>query len=308
MCLHSLHGYRSINGPNKQTGKWPITFKLSEGFIDLPVDVPCGTCEECLLKRSRDWAVRCSHEASLYKDNCFLTLTYNDESLPIGGTLNKKDMTDFLKRLRFNADYNEGHTGIRYFQCGEYGSRLKRPHHHVLLFNYDFADKTYFKNSPTGHPLYRSETLEKLWPYGYSWIGSVTYESAAYVARYVLKKRLRASEAELRHYYGDRVPEYVTMSRRPGIAKEWFDKFKNDVYPHDYVITANKIKLRPPRYYDDLYDSYDHKMYSKVKNARIKRAKLPRVIKNNETSRVIARQKVIRSRIELLQRNYEMQA
>lgn len=277
-CFYPLTGYRAKTGrlPN---GKWPIVFSPKEGYIDMPVTIPCGQCIGCRLEYSRQWAIRCIHEASLYENNCFITLTYNDENLPwrndngelcvdkssgeLLPTLNKRDFQLFMKRLR--KKYGEG---IRFFQCGEYGS-LGRPHHHAILFNFEFPDKELW-SIRHGVKLYRSPRLEQLWPFGFSTIGEVTYESAAYVARYIMKK-VKGDKAD--EYYCGRQAEYITMSRRPGIAREWYEKWKGDVYPHDYVVIRNGLKCRPPKYYDYLFDIENEEGFLKVKSNRIIRLK-----------------------------------
>lgn len=225
--------------------------------------VPCGKCLGCLKDRSRQWAVRCVHEASLYDENCFITLTFDDEHLNPFLSLNKKDYVDFMKRLRFR--FGEG---IRFFHCGEYGDLRLRPHHHAIIFNFDFPDKELFQIKG-GVRLYRSAELERLWPFGFSTIGAVSFESAAYVARYVLKK---INVTDKKKYYAGRVEPYITMSRRPGIANEWFQRFYKDVYPHDYVVINNGMKLRPPRYYDKLYDLRYPDIFQQIKDARKERA------------------------------------
>lgn len=250
-CYHPITAWRSQEGRGAN-GRWPLVFNKRDGYEDLEVQIPCGQCVGCRLDRSRQWAVRCIHEASLYKENCFITLTFNDENL-ISDSLNPRDFVLFMKRFRkmYGA-------GIRFFHCGEYGSVNKRPHHHAIIFNFDFPDKIFWKPN-NGYPIYRSPSLEDLWPYGYSSIGAVTFESAAYVARYIMKK-ITGDDA-VNHYRG-RIPEYVTMSRRPGIAYEWFRRFKDDVFPNDYVVIRNNIKARPPRYYDNLYDSINNSYIS----------------------------------------------
>lgn len=130
-CYHPIQGYRSKMGRNKATGLWPVVFNLNDGYGDLPVQIPCGRCIGCRLEHSRQWAIRCVHEASLHEENTFLTLTYNNEYVDPNFSLNKTDITNFLKRLRKNTGRK-----IRYFQCGEYGEQFHRPHHHVLLFGY----------------------------------------------------------------------------------------------------------------------------------------------------------------------------
>jgi hypothetical protein len=167
---------------------------------------------------------------------------------------------------------------IRYFACGEYGSKLSRPHYHVCLFNFNFTDRVLWSERENVK-LYRSKQLEKLWPYGYSTIGDVTWESAAYVARYVTKK-VNGDRAAT-HYLKDfnpetgeciyLEPEYITMSRRPGIAANWFKKFVSDCYPKDYV-THNGKKLRIPSFYDRIYDRTEPDALSTIKLARRKAA------------------------------------
>lgn len=258
-CYHPTTAWRSKSGRNLDTGKWPITFNPLNGYMDMPVELPCGKCIGCRLESSRRWAVRCVHEAQMHEKNCFITLTYSPENLPENGSLNKRDIQLFMKRLRFRFG-----AGIRFFQCGEYGDQTNRPHHHVLLFGHDFDDKYYFK-SGNGIPYYRSPALEELWTYGISTIGELTFNSCAYVARYIMKK-INGAMAE-DHYQG-RLPEFVTMSRKPGIGKTWIEKYYKDVYPNDYVVVKSGIanpkivKSAPPRYYDNWYNlqnplSYD---------------------------------------------------
>ena len=286
--------YRSRLGRDKDTGKWPLVTDSVRGYIDLPVSVPCGQCVGCRIDRSRQWAIRCIHEAQMHKRNCFITLTFNDENLAKNVSLNKLDFVHFMMRLR-----KHNGSGIRFFHCGEYGSLNFRPHHHAIIFNYDFEDKVLWqkKNQVS---LFRSEHLEELWPYGFCTIGDVTYESAAYVARYIMKKVTGDSAAD--HYQG-RVPEYITMSRRPGVASDWIKKFYNDVYPHDYVVIRDGIRCLPPRYYDDIYDNFcDDKQVSlkKIKDERKKRAN--EHVYDNSRMRLEVRERTLEAKLQRYQR------
>nr|QJB19118.1 MAG: replication initiator protein [Microvirus sp.] len=284
-CYHPITAYRSSAGraPN---GKWPLVFKAGEGYQDMPVTIPCGSCIGCRLERSRQWAIRCLHEASLYDRNCYVTLTYNNESLPKAinvetgeiaagfATLYPRHMTLFLKRLR-----KEFGSGIRFFQCGEYGERRSRPHHHIILFNFDFPDKVFHSMSDTGFPQYRSailsdgdDRMEALWPHGHALIGGVTFESAAYVARYITKKLLGKGAKE-KYASVDLVPEYTTMSRRPGIAHNWFLKFSSDIYPSDECVVRKDLICRPPKYYDRMFELTNPVEFSKIKLRRVGAAK-----------------------------------
>jgi hypothetical protein len=266
-CYKPLQGYRSrfVN----ESGKRSIVFNAEDGYIDLPVTVPCGRCIGCRLEKSRQWAIRCIHEATLHDDNCFLTLTYDNEHLPEDWSLHKDHFQKFIKRLRHHAKK------LRYFHCGEYGDENRRPHYHAIIFGYDFPDKIPFKQDATGR-LFLSETLQKLWPYGFSTIGDVTFESAAYVARYVLKK-VTGDNAEKHYQVIDAEtgeihktePEYVTMSRRPGIAKEWYEKFKGDCYPSDFI-THRGMKMRPPAFYDKQLEKEEPDQHRKTKAQRMK--------------------------------------
>lgn len=294
-CFHPISGYRSrsVNA----TGKRSIVFNTNDGYKDLPVELPCGRCTGCRLERSRQWAIRCVHEAQLYEDNCFLTLTYDNEHLPETGSLVKKHHQDFLKRLRFKYR----HKKIRYYHCGEYGDLNSRPHYHTLLFNHDFDDKLFYTERD-GTKLYTSQTLESLWQKGFCTIGAVTFDSAAYVARYVMKK-VNGNQAES-HYQAINpatgeltpiIPEYTTMSRRPGIGTEWYKKYKSDVYPYDYLVVNGK-KMKPPRYYDLKLESEDVQLYEKLKNER---RELSRKDAENQTrDRLLVREKVLKSRLK----------
>lgn len=229
------------------------------------MEIPCGQCIGCRLDRSRAWAVRCVHESSLYENNCFVTLTYSDQHLPENNSLDKTHMVKFMKRLRKKYPDQK----IRFFQCGEYGEELQRPHHHLLLFNFDFPDKAHF-TSRNGTALFLSKDLSELWPFGMHTIGDITFDSACYTARYILKK-ITGDKAE-DHYHG-RTPEYITMSRNPGIGKTWYDAFNQDIYSHDHCVVHDNFICRPPKYYDRMYDQQQPQLFKSLKTARKSRAK-----------------------------------
>jgi len=170
-CRDPLKGYRSRE--RNPSGKRSIVFSAREGFHDQPVNLPCGQCIFCRLERSRQWAIRCIHEAKLHEENCFITLTYSDQHLPSHGGLVLSHFQDFMKRLRFKFS----HIPIRFFHCGEYGERSSRPHYHALIFGLDFVDKYHYR-TVNDQKYYRSPTLERLWDKGNSMIGDLTFESA----------------------------------------------------------------------------------------------------------------------------------
>lgn len=264
--------------------------------ISPELQVPCGQCVGCRLERSRQWAIRCVHEASLHDKNCFITLTYNNENLPKDESLHVRHFQLFMKRLR--KEYGKG---IRFYHCGEYGENFGRPHYHALLFGFDFSDKILFKQG-RDYPIYTSKALSELWTYGYASIGSVTFESAAYVARYVMKKIL--GEDSTMHYsaydkesdtYYLKKPEYTTMSRRPGIGRDWLKKYQSDVYPSDQVIMRGK-SMRPPKFYDTQYPQIDEIKFERELNAK-------KHLDNNTPERLAVREAVHQAQISILKRS-----
>lgn len=207
-----------------------------------------------------------------------------------------------MKRLR-----KECGAGIRFFACGEYGPKLGRPHYHACLFNYEPEDKV-FALMRNKVPLYNSKTIDRLWGMGYTTIGDVTFQSAAYVARYIMKK-ITGPEADKHYETYDpetrlkitRIPEFTVMSRRPhGIGKEWYDEHKTDVYPADYVIYDGK-KFRPPRFYDVQYEVTDPDTYNRIKRSRISNSRKQSA---NQTSRRLrARERVLEAKLANLPRD-----
>lgn len=298
-CFSPLHGYRSRSVGS--SGKRAVVFNVRDGFVDMPVVMPCGHCFGCRLERSRQWAIRCMHEASLYTANAFVTLTYSEDELPAGGSLDRDAFPLFMKRLRRRIDER-----VRYYHCGEYGDRTGRPHYHACLFGFDFPDKTEW-SVRRGLPVYRSALLEDLWPFGNSEIGSVTFESAAYVARYVMKKVygenawLHYQSLDLESGEVSQVePEYTTMSRRPGIGKPWLERYMSDVYPEDGVVVNGRL-MKPPRYYDLQFELVNEPGALDV--ARERRRK--RREEDETPERLSVREQVARGKLALSERGLE---
>lgn len=211
----------------------------------------------CRLERSRQWAVRCTHEAQMHDANSFLTLTYSPENYPPGHSISIRTWQLFAKKLRKKCG------PFRFYMCGEYGDKTERPHYHALIFGLDFfKDRKPYKKS-RGHQLYTSDLLDSVWSLGACYIGEVTYESAAYVARYIMKKQ---TGKDSRDFYQrtDKLtgevftlaPPFTSMSRMPGIGEPWLKKYQTDVYPSDEVIINGK-KVRPPKYYDRILEVSD---------------------------------------------------
>lgn len=267
------------------------------------MEVACGQCIGCRVDRSKQWALRCTHEAKQHDQNAFITFTYDPEHLPVTGSLRPRDFRNFMKRLRKHIYPNK----VRYFQCGEYGEGLQRPHHHAILFGYEFPDRVPYKRNAQGDMIYTSELCDKIWSHGLTFHGSATFKSAGYISRYIMKKR-NGDEAQ-NHYArihpetGEIFylqPEYITMSRRPGIGKEWFDKYVKDTYKDDFVIHDGR-KHMPPTYYDKELERYDSELFHIVKTNRKRNALL--TADNATPDRLRVRETVLKSRLSQLKRD-----
>lgn len=332
--------YKPLTAWQREDGE--VVF-VERGRIQRQLTLACGQCIGCRLERSRQWAIRCIHEAKFHKHNCFVTLTYNTQNLPENGQLRKSDAVKFLKRLRQAAwraatknplptSELVGREGIltsrstanrrsandapqeavarrpliRYYLAGEYGEQFGRPHFHICLFGIDFSDKHYLSKTGAGSKLYRSPTLEKLWTLGHSSIGELTFESAAYTARYIMKKINGNKQKE--HYTKinpdtgeiyELTPEYNVMSRRPGIGLDWFQKFKNDAYPEGRVVIRGK-KTNTPRYYDKQYAKLEPIKYEEMQFARHTEGVLHALDQTDE--RLAVKEKVTQAKIRQLAR------
>ena len=273
-CYAPLKGFR-----DPETGG--LTFKRHESS-GIQMDVACGQCLGCRLDNARMWSMRIVHESRLHEfdqGNCFITLTYED---PGDWSLHVKHFQDFMKRLRKSRPHK-----VRFFHCGEYGAfcrhgsvedcfgcNVGRPHYHAILFNCTFSDlEVCGRDGETTY--YTSAELSKIWKHGFVQVGDVTLESAGYVARYCVKKV--NGDRAIDHYVvmdDEGVlqpvePEYATMSRRPGIGKAWFDKYKEDLFPMDEVpVPGSGVYKKVPRYYADLYGRLDPDGLESVKERR----------------------------------------
>lgn len=324
-CDFPLKAYRSASrkGPS---GKPLLTFKPTDAINSTsPLEVPCNNCMGCKLEYSRQWSVRMMHEAKLYSQNCFLSLTYDDQHVPQDYGLDLRTLQLFFKKFRkaltprFKHKRNEHsahirrytlhHTiKIRFFACGEYGDLGGRPHYHAIVFNYDWPDKVLWKTSESGEPIYVSEKLTKLWGLGIATTQDVTRKSCAYVARYVTKKIKTADDYGQERYY--RVspidglyhsvrPEFATRSNRPGLGTGFVARFKSDFYPSGFLI-IDGVRQAPPKFYVS--------KLSEEEQQRLKRQARRLSLKNKPhqtTERRMARAAVRDARIERLQRKLQ---
>lgn len=318
-CFKPVQGYEYfIMNPS---GKYSFTRIREHARIlnGKPVSrvVPCRKCIGCRYDLSREWATKIQLEASMHycnrthrSLNSFITLTYNDDHIPLYGGLDYfGHWQSFLKRLRRRLEPIK----IRFFMIGEYGDLNLRPHYHAIIFGYDFPDKR-FHISRNGHDLYRSQLLEEVWTVprgqprageslGYASVGSVSFASAAYCARYSMKKDIgltfdgvqevynyesgevgfipKISERYVRYNQetGEKVivaPERHLMSNRDGIGKTWFDTYaKTDMFVRNsdgsykdfYHLSDGKV-VRSPKYFDKLLDKCDPELMESIKRSR----------------------------------------
>ena len=311
-CFYPMQALRLVSTFTSK-GKSVIRFIDRESAIrlkgnpNLLTGLPCGQCVGCRLERSRQWAIRMMNEADCHTFNSFITLTFDDSSLnkrDVPMSLDKRDFQLFMKRLRKRLDVN-----IRYFMCGEYGELYRRPHYHAVIFGYDFPDKVLHKIKD-GMRYYTSSLLSDLWPYGFNVVTDVTFDTCAYVARYIMKKHLGKDawknyfeylDQETGEFVGHRIPEYTTMSRRSGIGKVWLDTYLQDVYPRDKIFMRGRGFSRPPKYYDSLYEIIDPVDYNRIKQDRINSAILNSP--DDLTQSLIAKQVIKLQQIKVLSRN-----
>jgi len=264
-----------------------------------PLVVQCGRCIGCRLERSRQWAIRCVCESQMHEDNCFLTLTYKDEELLYGGqehaVLYPRHLELFWKRLRKHFKQP-----IRYFACGEYGDKSSRPHYHACVFGLDFKDKELWQIKD-GYYMYTSVTLDSIWTHGMCVIGSVNFETAAYVARYLMKKSL-GKGAERYERLGIE-PEFVRMSRRPGIGASWFDKYQSDIYPRGVMNVRSGIVGIPPKYFENKFKAQNPLLFDDIQLSRFDDSLKNRW--NQTPSRLLVRYRVKVSQVSNLFRHLE---
>lgn len=265
-------------------------------WIDRPITIACGRCSGCRLEKTRQWAMRAMHETQLHERSCFVTLTYDEQHVPEHQSLVLEHWQNFAKRLRKNKGK------FRFLMCGEYGEKNKRPHYHALIWGMDFhEDREQTEEKP--NKLYKSEELTKIWGMGReNPIGSISFDSASYVARYTTKKINGEKQGA---HYGElvntetgevtlkRKPEFSTQSRNPGLGAKWIEKYESDVYPRDYVVLRG-MKMRPPKAYDVLMEKKNPEMMRMLKIKRMERAK--ENSEDNTRERLEVRERIQRRR------------
>ena len=240
------------------------------------VKVPCGKCTGCRADKTREWADRMILELDHSKTAVFITLTYDDNHLPVfvdlsNGeyipTLRKRDLQLFMKRLRKCELFRDRE--LRYYACGEYGSHTHRPHYHLILYGVskeDFPDLSPRGNNDLGQQYFKSDFLaDEIWKKGFCLISDVSWNTMAYVARYVKKKRIGLYEDNIKEEN-----EFSVMSRRPGIGMYYIDEH-DDVfnYTKRHIGTENgSIEVFLPKAFLSYLEKTDIDLYVNIKEQR----------------------------------------
>lgn len=231
----------------------------------------------------------------------FLTLTYDEDHVPEYGSLRAADLRAFFKSLRKKFPAGT----LRYFACGEYGELSQRPHYHAVLFGPELLDRCFLRRRG-GHPVWRSETVAAHWKHGLHELGTVTRESASYVAGYVRKKVSRKAfpDADVRVDPGtgelvEVEPEFSRMSLRPAIGRSWIEKYWRDVYPRDFVVVEGG-EYKPPRYYDKWMDENHPEIMLEVREKRYAE------MQDLEPEKLRAKEKIRKARGALYERRSEV--
>ena len=233
------------------------------------LDLPCGKCVECLQQKSTEWSYRVLLESSLYEKNCFCTLTYSKTT----GELVKSDFQKFMKRLRKFLQP----TKIRFFACGEYGSKGRRPHFHCIIFGWQPNDLVLFNKK---EKLYGSQILEKIWTHGFASVSPLTLETAKYCSKYLQK---------LNKLEDKKQQPFLLMSLKPGIGLSAFLNKKDNFLPSDKIyIDGHYVKI--PRYFlDKLKKEANVADLQKIEANRLNRLLKCDIMKKTEEELVLLR-------------------
>lgn len=242
-CLNPIKAGYTVSGE--------LTFKKKEHSQELEgFELECRKCLPCRLNIAREKSIRALHESKMHEHNIFLTLTYNEENLK-SSKLQYKDFQLFMYSLRelrtrhIKDKELKKKFSISYMVTGEYGAENKRPHWHAILFNYRPSDAKHKYTTELGEDVYTSEEISNLWKKGNIEFGSVTLDSASYVARYAAKKLVHGHDAD--HDYH---PIHKTSSKY-AIGRSWIEKYFEHAFNHGFIVLPNGQTTKIPRYYVD---------------------------------------------------------
>lgn len=330
-CKRPIQATRNGAGPIRLLPRFVTGMGLAsrKAWGDTIVELPCGRCAQCRVDKANDWATRCHHESKMHRhpdgspNACMITLTFENEGLLLRelkqgthpSSLDVRDWKLFAKKLgqhRLRKQRREEKSlglekgprrGFRYFHVGEYGGENKRPHYHALLFGEDFSEDRIWTKDERGNACATSATLDKLWGYGRTDIRPMTPETVNYCCRYVTKKlngeMLKNSLERLDPDTGEIItvrPEYATMSLKPGIGATWYERFKDDVFPDNFVVVKG-TKKKVPRFYLRRLQKEDKELYERVADAAHKSA--AGRVQEQTPERRLVRERVLRSKQKL---------
>lgn len=250
-----------------KNGKQRFKFlkRATEWFGPAPVNgmlAPCRQCVMCRLRKSSEWATRIMHETKNWSSCSFVTLTYDDNRLPENGTLNKAHFRAFRNDLRGRFDYY-GLGKLKFFGVGEYGKKTRRPHYHAIVFGSDFKSGSVEEApSRTGGAQWSSSLISEVWKCGIHRVSVVNFESAAYVARYSLKKISRDDS----FFTEGRIPEFQSISN--GIGRGWLEQWKEDWAPRNKINIPGRGDLPIPEYYMRKLEVLDPGLFLWLKDRR----------------------------------------
>lgn len=232
-----------------------ITFQKTQAMKGLEsFQIPCRKCLPCRLNNGREKAIRAWHESQMHDRNIFLTLTYKDDHLE-SSRLIYEHVQSFMSKLRSWLDYNEPGTKIDRMVTGEYGEKNKRPHWHLIIFNWSPPDGKLKKETDRGDNLYTSKIIQDLWQKGSHDYGAVTIDSASYVGRYAAKKLTHGRDQDHNFH-----PIHKTPSHR-GMGRLWIEKYYKQTFENGFVVLPNGELSKIPRYYLDWAKKHHPKIY-----------------------------------------------
>lgn len=262
MCTRPLECFQNPSGGRPIFGWEGVKLGLSK------MEIPCGKCPECCKDYYSSWATRGSRELANWPSTLFVTLTYSDEKLPADGSLRKKDVQDFLKRLKKSFGSTKENP-IRQIYCGEYGTRTNRPHYHCILFNCDFDDKVKWRKTLQGHQVFTSARLDRLWQNGLAEFGFAGPGSIAYLFKYILKKKSRKERLQPLVIERDGVTyevahEFIEASRNPGIGA-WM---RGSESLKKGFLSVNGVKQKLPKYYMEWLRVNDPETFDHLSNLK----------------------------------------
>lgn len=329
-----------------QFDKVSYQFALSDDIIESVV-VPCGKCEGCRMDHARYWANRMTMETisqkkfkEVYKpktvdsilpefETWFITLTYDNDHLPVGdwvcnssgdqvryGTLSKKHVQDFLKRLRINLHRIGWEEPILFYNAGEYGETTFRPHYHMIIWNMPIYDIEQIGKTENGFPLFKSKFIEDTWTHGHVTIAVSNWNTCAYTARYCTKKAGMSGDEFSAAYdnMGIQKPFQSFSAPKSKNSKThclgmlFYEENKEKIYLHDKIILppvkqGEDNKIRPPRIFDTRYREEYPDDFARV---QFERKEAFEVMQNNLKSRIDNMQKYFEDNVRKQKNAYKL--